>query len=238
MKRQQMPSVFADYYRDYGLFGLLCCVTNIVKGSIVKNIITLKNRLLIGLTLIFATHTHAMAGELPIVPNVQLEGDQLTWDALDVATGYNIHIDSRYLTTVFDIFEYTVTEVGTYTVLGFNDEGDFTPIRGSELLFFAEGVDNRTLVNQFTENFFYSTRRCTDVSAGESCLASCPDSIGSSNPSQSILIRGATGGACSSSDNLPINSSISPGGYTCTVSSFTSTVTAQVVCSSEIIPRN
>jgi len=198
----------------------------------------LKRQLLLGFILTTAAHTHAFAGELPIVPNVQLEGNQLTWDALEGAVGYNIHLDSRYLTTVIDVFEYTVTQVGRYTVLGFNEEGDFTPIRGSEQLFLADGVDSRPLVNQFTENFFYSTRRCSDVDAGDACVASCPDSVGSTDPNQLILIRGATGGACSSSDNLPINASIAPDGYTCTVSSFTSTVTAQVVCSSEIVQRN
>jgi len=204
----------------------------------VKFITTVKRRLLLGFILLTAAHTHIFAGELPTVPNVQLEGNQLTWDALEGATGYNIHLDSRYLTTVIDVFEYTVNLVGTYTVLGFDDEGNFTPIRGSEQLFLADGVDVRPLVNQFTENFFYSTRRCTDVSAGESCEASCPDAVGSTNPNQTILIRGATGGACSSSDNLPVNASIAPGGYNCTVSNFTSIVTAQVVCSSEIVPRN
>lgn len=202
-----------------------------------RPISTLGRRLAVDLLLVAAACTHAAAGELPIVPDVELDGDRLTWSPLEGATGYNIYGSGRYLTTVIDAFEFTLTEVGTYSVLGFNDAGDFTPLRGSTRVEFTGGVDNRPQVFELTEGFLYVTRRCPDVGAGESCTASCPDSVGSTDPTRFTRVRGATGGACSSTDTLPVNASIEPSGYTCTVSGFTSRVTTRAVCATEVVER-
>ena len=172
------------------------------------------------------------AVELPPVPNVQLNGNLLTWEPLEGATGYNIYNGSSYLSTVQDAFEYTLTDVGTYSVIAFNDEGDFGAIAGSTMLFFADGVDNRPIVGEIVEGFYYVTQRCDDVATGDSCVASCPDFVGVPG-TLGFFIGGATGGACSSSDSLAVHSSVGPGGYACTATSFTSRIEAQAVCSAE-----
>ena len=43
-----------------------------------RPISTLGRRLAVGLLLVAAACTHAAAGELPIVPDVELDGDRLT----------------------------------------------------------------------------------------------------------------------------------------------------------------
>lgn len=84
-----------------------------------------------------------------------------------------------------------------------------------------------------SEGFVYINIRCFDVAAGETCVASCPDSIGSTTVFGGNIIGGATGGSCNSTDNLALNSSIDVAGYSCTVPSFASRVETTVVCAVE-----
>ncbi len=72
----------------------------------------------------------------------------------------------------------------------------------------------------------YITRRCSDVGTGESCVARCPDFVVEGG----YFLRSATGGSCSSSDSININSSIDSDRYTCSVSTFTANVEAKVAC--------
>jgi hypothetical protein len=79
--------------------------------------------LLIGLFCLFSAYAHAE--NLPKVTGLALSGDQLTWDAQDGATGYNIHRDYAYFDTVRGALSYTVTEPGNYHVISFNDNGEY-----------------------------------------------------------------------------------------------------------------
>ncbi len=70
----------------------------------------------------------AQAQSLPAVAGVVYDGQQITWDNLDGATGYNIHLDFDYLTTVGDVDSYTPTGTGRYYVVGYNDAGSYSPL--------------------------------------------------------------------------------------------------------------
>ena len=181
--------------------------------------------------------TQAQAAELPMVQGVTLDGDQLTWDALEGATGYNIRLGGQYLTTIRGERIFTVTEVGTYRVVAFDDNGNFSPaiFTAENSAFFAEGVDNRPTVISLANDVGYFSVRCFDVAAGDSCVASCPDYVGASDGG-GFFVDSATGGACNSSGTEFVNSRISRDEYACTVTSFTARVEAQVACN--VTPNN
>lgn len=69
---------------------------------------------------------------LPKVTGLTLDGDQLTWDEQDGATGYNIHLDYQYFDTVRGALSYTVSVPGNYHVISFNDNGIFGVTRTPE----------------------------------------------------------------------------------------------------------
>jgi len=71
---------------------------------------------------------HLFAQSLPAVTGVAYDGEQITWDALDGATGYNIHLDFDYLVTVGNVTSYTPVGSGTYYVVGYNDAGQYSPL--------------------------------------------------------------------------------------------------------------
>ncbi|MBX2882934.1 MAG: hypothetical protein KTR32_23485 [Granulosicoccus sp.] len=194
-------------------------------------------RSLAAIMMLSACWTQAHAAELPMVQNVKLNGDQLTWDAVDNATGYNIYLGSSYLTTVKGNRVFTVTEVGTYWVVAFDDNGNFSPFMFTEdnSPFFESGVDNRPLVNEVSGSSGYFSARCLDLAAGETCTARCPDFVGD-DIGGGFFVGASTGGACNSSGTDFVNSRISPDEYSCTVSSFTARVEAQVVCA--VTPNN
>lgn len=185
------------------------------------------SKLIVAVALFNCVWTQASAVELPPVENVQINDSVITWDPQEGATGYNIYHNSTYLATVFSPLEYTATLQGRHSVISFNDQGDFGAIRGSIFVNNEAGEDVRQQIFTIGENYVYSTRRCFDIEAGEECIAICPDFIGG-NPG--TFVGETTGGACNSTDNLAIHSSVNAGGYTCTVTSFTTRVEARAVC--------
>ncbi len=90
----------------------------------------MRNWLFVAASLLFATH--ATAQSLPKVTGLALEGDLVTWDAQEGATGYNIHRNYDYFDTVRGGESYTVSEPGRYHVISFNDAGEFGVTRTPE----------------------------------------------------------------------------------------------------------
>ena len=87
------------------------------------------------LTLLTLMVTSSVAlAELPRVTGLTLEGNQLSWDAQEGATGYNIQLDYDYYDTVRGGTQYTVTEPGKYHVISFNDEGEMKSASPTSLL--------------------------------------------------------------------------------------------------------
>ncbi len=174
--------------------------------------------------------TQARAGEMPMVQNVNLSGDQLTWDAVEGATGYNIQLRFGYFDTVRDGRVYTVVEAGEYTVVAFDDNGNFSPamFTSENRALFEDGPDNTPSGSILADDSAFFSTLCLDVDVGESCVASCPDFVGSNTGD--LFVGSSTGGACSSSGTDFVSASITPDDYSCTVSSFTARVEAHVVC--------
>jgi len=61
------------------------------------------------------------------VSNVAFDGVKITWDELPGAVGYSIYLDGYYLETVGAVLEYTPVRSGAYTIIGFDEFGNFSP---------------------------------------------------------------------------------------------------------------
>lgn len=61
------------------------------------------------------------------VSNVTFNGEKITWDELPGAAGYSIYLDGYYFETVGAVLEYTPARSGTYTIIGFDELGNFSP---------------------------------------------------------------------------------------------------------------
>ena len=167
----------------------------------------------------------------PNPENVRVAGDLLLWDAVANAAGYNIYFtDSTrlgglrdtpltYIATVEDTTQFPLEFTGNYSIVSFNQgatlfSNQFSP---QVRVRYEEGitVDLSPGVFSFT---------CGLVEAGESCTAFCPNAPGGAG-----LI--ATGGACSTSDFVPVNATAEDRSYSCAVQTFSNEVRAQVYCS-------
>jgi|GEM_PF-2539405 len=92
----------------------------------------MKNAYTVSLVFLCLLSFNLKADSLPKVSGLALTGNQLTWDAQEGATGYNIHLDYEYFDTVRGPLSYTVIEPGNYHVISFNDAGVFGVTRTPE----------------------------------------------------------------------------------------------------------
>lgn len=196
---------------------------------------SIKHYALIIIILLFSSSLHA--DNLPRVTGLNLTGDQLSWDAQEGASGYNIHLDYQYFDTVRGPLKYTLTQPGRYHVISFNDQGEFGVTRnedesGQSFDLFSVGFDNGTSsVTYGGRNpvlMVYNT--CKDVGPGESCIAHCPSSKDVPWTNSIQYFRYLTGGACSTSDIVEADAFIGPTTYSCTVPTFSGEVVAQAIC--------
>lgn len=72
-----------------------------------------------------------MTGELPKVSGVSFNGNSITWDEMDGALGYNIHLDFSYLATIIGATEYAPSVPGRYSIVAFDGNGNFSPVQVS-----------------------------------------------------------------------------------------------------------
>ena len=174
------------------------------------------------------------SADLPRVTGLGLEGDVLSWDAQDGATGYNIHLDYEYFDTVRGTTRYALTEPGRYHVISFNDEGEFgvtrEPSEGGQPYVSVEytGTDDAVSFDA-DSNVLIVTRTCTDVGPGETCIANCPRTYETDFGSVESVAY-LSGGACSTSDIVEADALVSRNTYRCTVPTFSGEVTAQAIC--------
>lgn len=177
------------------------------------------------------------ADSLPRVTGLNVTGDQLTWDAQEGASGYNIHLDYQYFDTVRGKLNYTLTEPGRYHVISFNDQGEFGVTRnidesGQDFDLFSVAFENSaSTVSYGGRNpvlMVYNT--CKDVGPGETCIAHCPNNYDAPWASGIQYFRYLTGGACSTSDIVEADAFIAPTTYSCTVPTFSGEVVAQAIC--------
>jgi len=182
--------------------------------------------MLLSIAFLFST---ARADLLPDVSNIQLNGSTLTWDAQDGAAGYNITRNGRYYDTVRNTLSYELDEEGSYSVLSFNDTGDFgSDYNGTRLDFSPTESDASVSYNyQYWALYVYKT--CNDVGPGESCIASCPRQYdpGFNRPAYPAYV---SGGACTTSDIVEADAFVGPKTYKCTVPTYSGEVVAQAIC--------
>lgn len=69
------------------------------------------------------------ANQLPPVSGASYDGQQISWDALPEAVGYNIFLEFQYIDTVTSSTSYVPTQRGEYRIGGFDNEGRFSPLQ-------------------------------------------------------------------------------------------------------------
>jgi hypothetical protein len=150
-----------------------------------------------------------------------------------------------WITSIFDTVRgklaYTLTELGRYHVISFNNQGEFGVTRNADEigqsfeLFPVAFESSASTVSYGGRNpvlMVYNT--CEGVGPGETCIAHCPNSYnapwGSGWGSGIKNIRYLTGGACSTSDFVEADVFIGPTSYSCTMPTFSGEVVAQAFC--------
>lgn len=175
--------------------------------------------------------SHLSAANLPAVTGIAIDGDVLSWEPQEGATGYNVYLDFRYYDTVRGSTSYMLSEPGDYYVVSFNDEGvfgitDYTAdveYTGSAQ---ANGVEYDY---QFRVLLVYNT--CKNVGPGETCIATCPNEYQPPEPfGGPVFTNYLSGGACSTSDIVEADAFVTANTYRCTVPTFSGEVVAQGIC--------
>ncbi|ASJ70783.1 hypothetical protein [Granulosicoccus antarcticus] len=176
------------------------------------------------------TFSSVNAAELGSVENLRAEGNELIWDSLEGATGYNIYFDYRYYDTVKGKEQYTLSDNGQYNVVPFDDAGNFGTTNYLNNVDFTVDESTDSTGSQYTENGYTITvhKTCTNVGPGESCLAACPNVY--QGAYQELYTKYMSGGACSTSDIVEADAFVSDNTYKCTVPTFSGEVVAQAIC--------
>lgn len=198
---------------------------------------------LLPMLLVFTGLVHGMP--FPAVQNLQINDDQLQWDEVADAGGYNVYyyaggpskfeITYDYLSTVKNATSYTGLQPGLYRVVAFNGDGTvFGDLGLARSIWLREdgSVDNGlgdsstdtdegSTVTFFgaDNNRYIVETQCNDESTGI-CLASCK-----TGGNQGVV----TGGYCNASEPH-INSSGGSDNYSCYSPTFASVITAGAYC--------
>ena len=180
------------------------------------------------LSIAFLFSTVARADLLPDVENVQIDGQVLSWDAQEGATGYNIILNYTYYDTVRDAQSYTLSEPGLYRIVSFNDVGDFGSDYPDEVEY-APGTAESSVGYNYQYPVLLVYKTCKDVGPGDSCIAICPRTY-KTQYNQTIYPEYMSGGACSTSDIVEADAFVSRKTYKCTVPTFSGEVVAQAIC--------
>jgi len=169
--------------------------------------------------------------DFPNPENVRVSGDSIVWDAVEGAAGYNIYFTDRtergglfdtpltYIDTVRGATRFPLEFTGNYSVVSFNQDASLFSNQFSPSV--RVRYEAGTSVAPSSPGVFSVT--CGNVGGGESCTASCPSAPGGTGPV-------ATGGACSTSDFVPVNATAEERSYSCAVQTFSGEVRAQVYC--------
>lgn len=186
------------------------------------------------------------AMSFPSVQNLQINNDQLSWDEVADAGGYNVYfhaggpskfdITFDYLATVKNTTSFTGLQSGLYRVVAFNNDAtvfgdldtantiwlrpDGTVDDGSGSPVSVEG-SSVTFIGSNGNRYIVETE-CTEESTGI-CVASC-----NAGGNQGIV----TGGYCSASEPH-INASGGGDNYTCYSPTNANVITAGAYCLTE-----
>lgn len=172
----------------------------------------------------------AHAAILPDVENVRIDGQVLTWDAQEGATGYNIIFEYSYYDTVRGPLSYQLNEPGTYSVIAFNDMDDYGKNHSLERVEYSADTGTASVDYDLKYRTLLVYKTCQDVGPGESCIALCPSNFTDPLYRNTVRINYMSGGACSTSDIVEADAFISEDAYKCTVPTYSGEVVAQAIC--------
>jgi len=189
--------------------------------------------------LLFTGIVHAMS--FPAVQNLQITSDQLQWDEVADAGGYNVYyyaggpskfeITFDYLATVKNATSFAGLQPGLYRVVAFNrDATVYGDLGAARTIWLKEGGsvgnanvgsgDGTTVIFSGSNNDRYIVEtECNDASTGI-CVASC-----NTAGNQGVV----TGGYCSAS-KPHINGSGGADNYSCYSPTLASVITAGAYC--------
>ena len=71
----------------------------------------------------------AHANQLPPVTGATYNGEQITWNNMPGARGYNIHLEFQYIDTVIGATTYKPTQLGEYRIVAFDNNGQLSPLQ-------------------------------------------------------------------------------------------------------------
>jgi len=90
--------------------------------------------------------TMAQAQDLPVVSGATYDGQEISWNPVDGALGYDIYISSSYVDTVVGITRYRPERLGTFRVAAFDGNGNYSPTVPAD----RTGLSNFVAVDELT----------------------------------------------------------------------------------------
>jgi len=90
--------------------------------------------------------TMVQAQDLPVVSGATYDGQEISWNPVDGALGYDIYISSSYVDTVVGITRYRPERLGTFRVAAFDGNGNYSPTVPAD----RTGLSNFVAVDELT----------------------------------------------------------------------------------------
>ena len=105
----------------------------------------------IALTILLASATcllttRAQAQDLPVVTGTSYDGQEISWNPVDEALGYDIYINSSYIDTVVGVNRYRPEQLGNFIVAAFDGNGNYSPTVPAD----RTGLSNFVAVDELT----------------------------------------------------------------------------------------
>ena len=81
--------------------------------------------LLAGTLLLLTTKVYSQ--DLPVVTGASYDGQEVSWNPVESAVGYDIYISTSYVDTVVGTTRYRPEQLGTFVVAAFDGNGNYSP---------------------------------------------------------------------------------------------------------------
>lgn len=175
----------------------------------------------------------AHSATLPDPENIRIEGDLIVWDEVPNAIGYNIYRNYNYYDTVKGATSFTPGQYGFYAIVAFDAQGNFGAPDWRDPPGVAGAFEpaSNDIAYSVSAHSVIVANTCRDVGPGESCIASCNTGLLGTLSGQTIPgTKYLSGGACSTSDIIEADASVTEMTYKCTVPTFSGEVVTQAIC--------
>ena len=81
--------------------------------------------LLAGTLLLMTTKVYSQ--DLPVVTGASYDGQEVSWNPVESAVGYDIYLGASYVDTVVGTTRYRPERLGTHVVAAFDGNGNYSP---------------------------------------------------------------------------------------------------------------